>query len=380
MHPHSFLNLLNHLHPRHPRPAPPRRRHRGRRAGGAPAHVLIALGCKVVLSRACRCHPVGGLAWVVCAAPLSCACFLLHRQWRVASSVASPPNPHPPPWAALPLSPRAPPPAGHHDGRGGAGQRRRHAEDHAAGRRLRHRCAGAPPRMVGGAPGPHRPRAAWDLLLLGVEPVEVLPLPCFGLCFNQSALSSLEHTSRAREGLSLHQDPNRPPSHLPPLPGPAGASVREIMRRTGADIKSWTEAHSTKSRRPARIFLIGVRRAGAPRLWGRAGLPAAAAARATLMHASQRLAATRLFTASTLAPAAACPAAAVCYCCMQHTSSPNTSAAAATSAPRANLRLLLRTRPSQPSAGRAPQHGSGHLRDHRRRGPLQGAVRGQVLG
>ncbi|GBF97607.1 hypothetical protein Rsub_10743 [Raphidocelis subcapitata] len=40
--------------------------------------------------------------------------------------------------------------------------------------------------------------------------------------------------------------------------GPAGASVREIMRRTGADIKSWTEATSgAKHRRPARIFLIG---------------------------------------------------------------------------------------------------------------------------
>lgn len=43
-----------------------------------------------------------------------------------------------------------------------------------------------------------------------------------------------------------------------PPPGPAGASVREIMRRTGADIKSWTEAHGKQSRRPARIFLIGV--------------------------------------------------------------------------------------------------------------------------
>lgn len=42
--------------------------------------------------------------------------------------------------------------------------------------------------------------------------------------------------------------------------GPAGASVREIMRRTGADIKSWTENRSSaKQRRPARIFLIGVR-------------------------------------------------------------------------------------------------------------------------
>jgi hypothetical protein len=47
--------------------------------------------------------------------------------------------------------------------------------------------------------------------------------------------------------------------HQTHSPGPAGASVREIMRRTGADIKSWTEAHSgNESRRPARIFLIGV--------------------------------------------------------------------------------------------------------------------------
>jgi hypothetical protein len=53
-----------------------------------------------------------------------------------------------------------------------------------------------------------------------------------------------------------------------PAPGPAGASVREIMRRTGADIKSWTEAHSsTRTRRPARIFLIGVRARRAQRGW-----------------------------------------------------------------------------------------------------------------
>lgn len=41
--------------------------------------------------------------------------------------------------------------------------------------------------------------------------------------------------------------------------GPAGASVREIMRRTGAEIKSWTEATGgDRPKRPARIFLVGV--------------------------------------------------------------------------------------------------------------------------
>ena len=59
-----------------------------------------------------------------------------------------------------------------------------------------------------------------------------------------------------------------PPNYTPPQKhkttpqGPAGSSVREIMRRTGADIKSWTEASGGaggKAKRPARIFLVGVR-------------------------------------------------------------------------------------------------------------------------
>jgi hypothetical protein len=39
--------------------------------------------------------------------------------------------------------------------------------------------------------------------------------------------------------------------------GPSGASVREVVRLTGADINSWTEpASNLRGRRPARIFLI----------------------------------------------------------------------------------------------------------------------------
>lgn len=41
--------------------------------------------------------------------------------------------------------------------------------------------------------------------------------------------------------------------------GPAGATVRDIMRHTGADIKSWTEVPSHKGKRSARVFLIEVR-------------------------------------------------------------------------------------------------------------------------
>ena len=40
--------------------------------------------------------------------------------------------------------------------------------------------------------------------------------------------------------------------------GPAGSSVREIMRQTGADIKSWTEQSTHRSKRPARVFLVSV--------------------------------------------------------------------------------------------------------------------------
>jgi hypothetical protein len=43
--------------------------------------------------------------------------------------------------------------------------------------------------------------------------------------------------------------------------GPSGSSVREIVRLSGADINSWTEATgSHRGRRPARIFLIKVGR------------------------------------------------------------------------------------------------------------------------
>lgn len=38
--------------------------------------------------------------------------------------------------------------------------------------------------------------------------------------------------------------------------GPSGASVRDVMRHTHADIKSWTEQNPTKVRRPCRVFLI----------------------------------------------------------------------------------------------------------------------------
>ena len=42
--------------------------------------------------------------------------------------------------------------------------------------------------------------------------------------------------------------------------GPSGASVREISRQTGADIKSWTEKpdHKSQSSRPTRSFVIEV--------------------------------------------------------------------------------------------------------------------------
>lgn len=35
--------------------------------------------------------------------------------------------------------------------------------------------------------------------------------------------------------------------------------MRDIMRHTGADIKSWTEVPSHKGKRSARVFLIEVR-------------------------------------------------------------------------------------------------------------------------
>lgn len=41
--------------------------------------------------------------------------------------------------------------------------------------------------------------------------------------------------------------------------GPAGASVREIMRVTGSDIKSWTDNASksrTGAKRPCRVFVV----------------------------------------------------------------------------------------------------------------------------
>jgi hypothetical protein len=42
--------------------------------------------------------------------------------------------------------------------------------------------------------------------------------------------------------------------------GPSGASVREVVRLSGAEINSWTEAAgSHRGRRPARIFVIKVR-------------------------------------------------------------------------------------------------------------------------
>ncbi len=42
--------------------------------------------------------------------------------------------------------------------------------------------------------------------------------------------------------------------------GPSGASVREISKQTGADIKSWTEKpdHKSHSSRPTRSFVIEV--------------------------------------------------------------------------------------------------------------------------
>eukprot|EP00879_Flechtneria_rotunda_P020407 GHRR01021470.1.p1 GENE.GHRR01021470.1~~GHRR01021470.1.p1 ORF type:complete len:477 (+),score=238.12 GHRR01021470.1:373-1803(+) len=41
--------------------------------------------------------------------------------------------------------------------------------------------------------------------------------------------------------------------------GPSGASVREVVRLSGADINSWTESQSSsRTRRPARVFMIKV--------------------------------------------------------------------------------------------------------------------------
>jgi hypothetical protein len=38
--------------------------------------------------------------------------------------------------------------------------------------------------------------------------------------------------------------------------GPSGSSVRDIMRQTGCDIKSWTEASNAYSHRPSSTFII----------------------------------------------------------------------------------------------------------------------------
>ena len=38
--------------------------------------------------------------------------------------------------------------------------------------------------------------------------------------------------------------------------GAGGASVRAISRRSGAEIKSWTEQNNDSSGRPLRVFLI----------------------------------------------------------------------------------------------------------------------------
>ncbi len=41
--------------------------------------------------------------------------------------------------------------------------------------------------------------------------------------------------------------------------GPSGTSIRDIMRTTGADIKSWTENHHPKIKRPCRMFVVEVK-------------------------------------------------------------------------------------------------------------------------
>ncbi len=48
--------------------------------------------------------------------------------------------------------------------------------------------------------------------------------------------------------------------HISFVAGPSGASVREISKQTGADIKSWTEKpdHKSHSSRPTRSFVIEV--------------------------------------------------------------------------------------------------------------------------
>ena len=48
--------------------------------------------------------------------------------------------------------------------------------------------------------------------------------------------------------------------HTSFVAGPSGASVREISKQTGADIKSWTEKpdHKRLSSRPTRTFVIEV--------------------------------------------------------------------------------------------------------------------------
>jgi hypothetical protein len=71
-------------------------------------------------------------------------------------------------------------------------------------------------------------------------------------CLISSAHDSMPRGMRHAPACMPHPDP------LPP--GPSGASVREIMWRSGADIKSWTEARPVPGGggRPARVFLIGV--------------------------------------------------------------------------------------------------------------------------
>ncbi len=120
--------------------------------------------------------------------------------------------------------------AGHRVGRGAAGRRRRRAARDAARRRLHHRCALA--RLSGcGFPGPADER---------------LPLLLLPVCAS--------HPQRAaphRAALLLLPACARPA-------GPSGSSVREIMRVTGADIKSWTDTacRSRSRNRPCRVFVL----------------------------------------------------------------------------------------------------------------------------
>ncbi len=48
--------------------------------------------------------------------------------------------------------------------------------------------------------------------------------------------------------------------------GPSGYTIREIIKQTGADVKSWTDKMEDDLTRPTRTFIIEVRQPGNPQL------------------------------------------------------------------------------------------------------------------